>query len=63
MLRSRPEFKAKLWENVNALQNGLKDRGFDIGTTKVLHPFILKEYSRSDGVSQRPKRKSRYFVL
>ena len=34
MLRSRPEFKAKLWENVNALQNGLKDRGFDIGTTQ-----------------------------
>ncbi|MEC7262587.1 MAG: aminotransferase class I/II-fold pyridoxal phosphate-dependent enzyme [Bacteroidota bacterium] len=33
MLRSKPELKAKLWENVNALQNGLKERGFDIGTT------------------------------
>ena len=33
MLRSMPELKAKLWENVNALQNGLKERGFDIGTT------------------------------
>ena len=33
MLRSQPELKAKLWENVNALQNGLKERGFDIGTT------------------------------
>jgi len=33
MLRSRPELKAKLWENVNALQTGLKERGFDIGTT------------------------------
>ncbi|WP_437395588.1 aminotransferase class I/II-fold pyridoxal phosphate-dependent enzyme [Flagellimonas lutimaris] len=33
MLRTMPELKAKLWENVNALQNGLKDRGFDIGTT------------------------------
>lgn len=33
MLRSRPELKAKLWENVNALQSGLKERGFDIGTT------------------------------
>ncbi|MDX1365479.1 aminotransferase class I/II-fold pyridoxal phosphate-dependent enzyme [Arenibacter latericius] len=33
MLRTQPELKAKLWENVNALQNGLKDRGFDIGTT------------------------------
>lgn len=34
MLRTMPELKEKLWENVNALQNGLKDRGFDIGTTQ-----------------------------
>jgi len=33
MLRTMPELKNKLWENVNALQNGLKERGFDIGTT------------------------------
>jgi glycine C-acetyltransferase len=33
MLRTMPELKEKLWENVNALQNGLKERGFDIGTT------------------------------
>ena len=33
MLRTQPELKAKLWDNVNALQNGLKERGFDIGTT------------------------------
>ena len=33
MLRSKPELKAKLWDNVNALQNGLKERGFNIGTT------------------------------
>ena len=43
MLRTRPEFKAKLWENVNALQNGLKDRGFDIGTTQsCVTPVYLK---------------------
>jgi glycine C-acetyltransferase len=35
MLRSMPELKAKLWENVNALQNGLKERGFDIGDTNT----------------------------
>ena len=34
LLRTRPELKSKLWENVNALQNGLKERGFDIGTTQ-----------------------------
>ena len=33
MLRTMPELKNKLWENVNALQDGLKERGFDIGTT------------------------------
>ena len=33
MLRTQPELKAKLWENVDALQNGLKDKGFDIGDT------------------------------
>ena len=33
MLRTKPELKAKLWENVNALKDGLKERGFDIGTT------------------------------
>ena len=43
MLRTRPEFKAKLWENVNALQNGLKERGFDIGTTQsCVTPVYLK---------------------
>ncbi len=33
MLRTMPELKNKLWENVDALQNGLKERGFNIGTT------------------------------
>jgi glycine C-acetyltransferase len=34
MLRTQPEFKSKLWENVHALQNGLKANGFDIGNTE-----------------------------
>ena len=43
MLRTRPEFKNKLWENVNALQSGLKERGFDIGTTQsCVTPVYLK---------------------
>jgi len=43
MLRTRPEFKAKLWENVNALQDGLKASGFDIGTTQsCVTPVYLK---------------------
>src|SRR5690606_33372284 len=43
MLRTMPELKAKLWENTNALQNGLKERGFDIGTTQsCVTPIYLK---------------------
>lgn len=35
MIRTMPELKAKLWENTNALQSGLKDNGFDIGKTNT----------------------------
>ena len=43
LLRKRPEFKAKLWENVDALQDGLKNRGFDLGTTQsCVTPVYLK---------------------
>ena len=43
LLRTRPELKSKLWENVNALQNGLKDSGFDIGNTQsCVTPVYLK---------------------
>jgi glycine C-acetyltransferase len=33
LLRTRPELREKLWENARKLQNGLKERGFDIGKT------------------------------
>ena len=43
MLKTMPELKNKLWENVNALQTGLKERGFDIGTTQsCVTPVYLK---------------------
>jgi len=43
ILRTRPEFKAKLWQNVQALQGGLKAQGFDIGTTQsCVTPVYLK---------------------
>ena len=35
LLRTMPELKDKLWENVNALQNGLRERGFNIGDTNT----------------------------
>ena len=43
ILRSMPEIKNKLWENVNELQSGLKQRGFDIGSTQsCVTPVYLK---------------------
>lgn len=33
LIRNHPELKAKLWEITNALQNGLREAGFNIGTT------------------------------
>ena len=43
LLRTNPKLKLKLWENVNALQNGLKKSGFDIGNTQsCVTPVYLK---------------------
>lgn len=43
MLRTMPELKNKLWENVDALQNGLKVNGFNIGNTNTcVTPVFLE---------------------
>ncbi|WP_417429950.1 aminotransferase class I/II-fold pyridoxal phosphate-dependent enzyme [Halpernia sp.] len=43
LLRSHPEIKAKLWHNVNKLQNGLRERGYDIGETNTcVTPVMMK---------------------
>ena len=43
MIRTMPELKDKLWENVNSLQNGLKDKGFNIGNTNTcVTPVFLE---------------------
>ena len=43
MLRTMPELKKNLWTIVDALQSGLKARGFDIGTTQsCVTPVYLK---------------------
>jgi glycine C-acetyltransferase len=35
LLRDNPGLKDKLWENVDALQSGLKEKGFNIGDTNT----------------------------
>ncbi|MEY3348405.1 MAG: hypothetical protein RLY46_444 [Bacteroidota bacterium] len=43
LLKTKPELKDKLWENALKLQNGLKEKGFDIGKTdSVVTPVYMK---------------------
>jgi len=43
MMRNDLSFKNKLWQNVNLLQNGLKNRGFEIGSTNsCVTPVYMK---------------------
>ena len=43
LLRTKPELKDKLWENALKLQNGLKEKGFDIGKTDTpVTPVYMK---------------------
>jgi glycine C-acetyltransferase len=43
MTINMPELRQKLWNNVNRLQQGLKDRGFDIGqTNSPVTPIYMK---------------------
>jgi glycine C-acetyltransferase len=43
LLRNSSEIKDKLWVNVNALQNGLKEKGFNIGDTNTcITPVYLE---------------------
>ena len=43
LLRNDPSLKANLWKIVDAMQQGLKDRGFNIGTTSSpVTPVLFK---------------------
>lgn len=43
MIRTMPELKEKLWQNTNSLQSGLRNAGFDLGTTQTcITPVFLK---------------------
>jgi glycine C-acetyltransferase len=43
LLRNHKELKDKLWDNARKLQNGLKEKGFDIGKTdSVVTPLYMK---------------------
>jgi glycine C-acetyltransferase len=43
LIKKHPELREKLWENVRAIQSGLRERGFQIGdTTSPVTPVLLQ---------------------
>ncbi|MEZ5014250.1 MAG: pyridoxal phosphate-dependent aminotransferase family protein [Chitinophagales bacterium] len=43
LLRSQPQLKEQLWDNVRKLQDGFRERGFDLGSTNSpVTPVFLK---------------------
>lgn len=45
LLRTRPEIKEKLWENVRKLQSGLLERGFNLGGSNTCVTPVMMEGS------------------
>lgn len=43
LLKSKPELREKLWEVATTLQNGLKERGFNIGVTNTMVTPVFLE--------------------
>ena len=59
ILKEQPERRSKLWEVTNALQNGLRDAGYDLGTTQsaitpvYIHPKVAVDVDNNNaGVSE-----------
>ena len=43
MLQTMPELRERLWHVTNTLQNGLRERGFDLGKTNTMvTPIYMK---------------------
>ncbi|MDF2433118.1 MAG: glycine C-acetyltransferase [Mucilaginibacter sp.] len=43
LLKSKPELREKLWEIATTLQNGLKERGFNLGVTNTMVTPVFLE--------------------
>lgn len=51
LLRSNPEHKAKLWRNVNLLQSGLREAGFNLGSTSSCVTPVYLDGSVAEAVN------------
>ncbi len=60
LLRTKPELKENLWKIVNALQNGLKEKGFNIGTTQACVTPVLLSGGLNDATGLTVDMRERY---
>ena len=51
LLKGNPELRTKLWDIATSLQKGLKERGFNIGTTNSMVTPVFLEGELSDATS------------
>ncbi len=51
LLKSKPELREKLWEVATTLQNGLKERGFNIGVTDTMVTPVFLEGELSEATA------------
>ncbi len=51
LLKSKPELREKLWEVATTLQNGLKERGFNIGITNTMVTPVFLEGELSEATA------------
>jgi glycine C-acetyltransferase len=63
MLRTRPEIRTKLWRNVKALQSGLKDQEFDLGTTQSCVTPVFLKGSIQEAMVMVKELREKYFIF
>jgi glycine C-acetyltransferase len=51
LIRNHPEYREKLWTVVRALQDGLREKGFNIGTTESPVTPVLLNGELSDATA------------
>ena len=51
LLKAHPEYRTQLWTIVHALQNGLKERGFNIGKTNTMVTPVFLEGSLTEATN------------
>lgn len=63
LLKTKPELKENLWKVVDALQNGLKEKGFNIGTTEACVTPVLMSGGLNDATGLTKDLREQYNIF